>query len=241
VGQDAVAQARAGGVPAGTVASVSGVCGGEAEILGHRRGRGVPLDVDVDLGDHQQLGSAHRLAVHPPPADHPDPRGPGVLRTGGAPERALRAADPPAGPAVPPTTAAPIAAITSRSARPPASRYTRPPPITQIRGVPASSGPAASRSARCAAPSASSRLRVRTAPGAVKESSRVMTMLVRPGRGRYFGGKDSQVRLPITTGDPVVVREKCLRSSGRCQGMVPPDPITPPRAWAQIMPIRGVC
>ena len=125
---------------------------------------------------------------------------------------------------------------------------TEPPPITQIVGrESASGGPSVSvtcpvvATVSSAIRSASARSRARTAPSSAKESSRVMTMFVRPGSGRNVGGNDCQVRRPITTGEPFVVREKCLRSSLRCQGMVPSAPITPSRACAQIRPIRGEC
>ena len=70
------------------------------------------------------------------------------------------------------------------------------------------------------------------APGAEKDGRLDTTMLLRPGSGRNFSGKDSQVTRPITTGWPSVVRLKCAKSSGKCQGSWPCLPITPLRARA---------
>src|SRR5699024_10750948 len=74
------------------------------------------------------------------------------------------------------------------------------------------------------------------APGAEYSGLRVSTTFVRPGSGRTFGGRDSHCRRPITTASPEVVRRKCFRSSGRCQGRSLSLPITPWRACAQIIP-----
>ena len=59
-------------------------------------------------------------------------------------------------------------------------------------------------------------------------------MLRRPGSGRNLGGSESQVLRPMMTGQPSVVRLKCARSSGRCQGSVPFLPMTPLAARAKI-------
>ena len=56
--------------------------------------------------------------------------------------------------------------------------------------------------------------------------------LRRPGKGRKRGGKESQVLRPMITGQPCVRALKWARSAGRCQGRVPPAPITPLRARA---------
>ncbi len=69
-----------------------------------------------------------------------------------------------------------------------------------------------------------------------QSSCRVMTMFVRPGRGRYLSGKDSQVLRPMITGWPVVSRVKCFMSSGRRHGMPPSLPMTPVLVWAQTTP-----
>jgi len=49
---------------------------------------------------------------------------------------------------------------------------------------------------------------------------------------RNFGGSESQVLRPITTGQPMVWRLKCAMSSGRCQGRALSLPITPLAARA---------
>ena len=65
------------------------------------------------------------------------------------------------------------------------------------------------------------------APAACQPGWRVMTTLVRPGRGLNFGGRESQVLRPMITAQPRVWRLKCARSSGRCQGRVLLAPMTP--------------
>ena len=61
-------------------------------------------------------------------------------------------------------------------------------------------------------------------------------MLLRPGSARPI---EAQVLRPMITGCPSVVDLKCRRSSGRCQGMRFPAPITPLAATAAIMDTLG--
>src|SRR5579872_322646 len=49
----------------------------------------------------------------------------------------------------------------------------------------------------------------------------------------------SNVLRPMTTGLSIVRRLKCLRSSGKCQGSVPPRPIAPRRSRATTKITRG--
>src|SRR5579859_1550056 len=65
-------------------------------------------------------------------------------------------------------------------------------------------------------------------------------MFVRPGNGfPVILRMESKVFLPMTTGCPVVSALKRLRSSGRRHGMPLSRPITPLRAIAAMMEIRG--
>ena len=70
------------------------------------------------------------------------------------------------------------------------------------------------------------------APFSLQFCCRVTTTLVRPGSGRNLAGMESQVLRPMITGQPSVVRLKCAKSSGKCQGMVPLKPMVPLAARA---------
>src|SRR5690606_12498271 len=73
-----------------------------------------------------------------------------------------------------------------------------------------------------------SRLARTSAPASCSPGCRLTTRLSRPGSGRP---RESQVLRPMMIGLFKVNALTCLRSAGRCQGMLLFNPIT--RSWAQ--------
>src|ERR671921_1194101 len=173
--------------------------------------RPAPADTSASVAARTYSDTAYRRPV----VDVAQPV-PGVRDTRAHPARS-------AGAHVSPSTSVSTSVTTTRSACGRNAAYTRPPPITHR-------SPASSRASTCATSAA------RSAPSAAQEGSVVRTTLRRPGRGRNRSGRESQVRRPMITVDPVVSPRNSRRSSGRCHGSRPSAPITPPRACAQTRP-----
>src|SRR6267142_6995721 len=90
-----------------------------------------------------------------------------------------------------------------------AARYISPPPMTITSGTAPASARAASNEAAV------------SQPAALNPGSRLTTILRRSGNGRPMA---ASVLRPMSTGLPRVRDLKCLRSAGRCQGILPSLP-----------------